>query len=239
MTKQDNRSWTDDEDLMIAEAMLNQIRKNLNREEVLEELGKKFGRTSGAVGFRWYSKIRKQYKQAVEIAKKAAKNSLKLENIAKEVNEKADEVEVENKIIEEPVVKPTDEIVATEPIVEATIITNELTMDKVIEFLSNLEKQPQTNSAEVERLIAENETLKNENEVLRNRNGDLEHSKLKTDREFRKLEQDYEQIKADYTALVQIMERARDMFDRNDKPKEKPAHSFKMDRNGNLQRVEK
>jgi prespore-specific regulator len=70
--------------------------------------------------------------------------------------------------------------------------------------------------------------LKRENADLRSRNAELE-SKIS------ELEENTVTIQEDYETLMKIMNRARNfvLFDEEDRP----ASKFKMDRNGNLERV--
>ncbi|KEZ49979.1 MULTISPECIES: RsfA family transcriptional regulator [Metabacillus] len=66
-TRQD--AWTQDEDLMLAEIVLRQIREGGTQLAAFEDVGRKLSRTAAACGFRWNSYVRKQYKSAIEIAK--------------------------------------------------------------------------------------------------------------------------------------------------------------------------
>lgn len=76
-TRQD--AWTQDEDLMLAEIVLRQIREGGTQLAAFEEVGKKLSRTAAACGFRWNSYVRKQYKSAIEMAKAQRKKIRKQE----------------------------------------------------------------------------------------------------------------------------------------------------------------
>lgn len=74
-TRQD--AWTPDEDLLLAETVLRYIREGKTQLEAFKEVAKKLSRTSAACGFRWNASIRKQYQQAVQLAKKERKQGEK------------------------------------------------------------------------------------------------------------------------------------------------------------------
>lgn len=66
-------AWTKDEDLFLAEVVLRHIREGSTQLKAFEEVGKALSRTAAACGFRWNSTVRKQYKAAIELAKKQRK----------------------------------------------------------------------------------------------------------------------------------------------------------------------
>ncbi|WP_186577564.1 RsfA family transcriptional regulator [Aquibacillus kalidii] len=70
-TRQD--AWSQDEDVLLAETVLRYIREGKTQLEAFKEVGKKLSRTPAACGFRWNASIRKQYQQAINIAKKDRK----------------------------------------------------------------------------------------------------------------------------------------------------------------------
>lgn len=70
-TRQD--AWTRDEDLLLAEMVIRYIREGKTQMKAFEDVGKKLSRTPQACGFRWNANLRKQYKQAIELAKKDRK----------------------------------------------------------------------------------------------------------------------------------------------------------------------
>jgi prespore-specific regulator len=73
MTTVRQDAWTQDEDLFLSEVVLRYIREGGTQLTAFEEVGRKLSRTSAACGFRWNSFVRKQYKQAIELAKKQRK----------------------------------------------------------------------------------------------------------------------------------------------------------------------
>ncbi|GAA0613156.1 sporulation specific transcriptional regulator GerR [Virgibacillus siamensis] len=70
-TRQD--AWTKDEDIILAETVLRHIREGKTQLEAFKEVGKELSRTSAACGFRWNASIRRQYQDAIELAKEERK----------------------------------------------------------------------------------------------------------------------------------------------------------------------
>lgn len=103
-------------------------------------------------------------------------------------------------------------------------VAPEMTMNDVIRFLQNYKGNNEQSSA----LKMENERLKKENQELQNKTEQLEA-------EVQKLEKDQKTIQEDYETLVKIMNRARKLvlFEED----EHASPSFKMDRNGNLEKL--
>ncbi|WP_079508332.1 RsfA family transcriptional regulator [Mesobacillus jeotgali] len=75
LTRQD--AWSQDEDLLLAEVVLRNIREGGTQLKAFEEVGKQLSRTGAACGFRWNSYVRKQYKSGIELAKKQRKEAKK------------------------------------------------------------------------------------------------------------------------------------------------------------------
>lgn len=75
-TRQD--AWTPDEDLLLAEIILRNIREGGTQLQAFEEVGRQLSRTAAACGFRWNSHVRKQYKAGIEHAKNQRKEGKKL-----------------------------------------------------------------------------------------------------------------------------------------------------------------
>lgn len=99
-----------------------------------------------------------------------------------------------------------------------------ISLDSVIAYLQNLNHS----NLHVEILKSENERLKRELADLKRENQEL-HGKINH------LEQNTETIQEDYETLMKIMNRARKLvlFEEEDRPQT----TFKMDRNGNLEKV--
>lgn len=73
MSGQRQDAWTAEEDLVLAEIVLNHIRQGSTQLAAFDEVGQKLSRTSAACGFRWNSTIRKKYEKAIALAKKERK----------------------------------------------------------------------------------------------------------------------------------------------------------------------
>ncbi|MBG9657253.1 RsfA family transcriptional regulator [Cytobacillus firmus] len=242
-------AWTDENDLLLAETVLRHVREGSTQLNAFEEVGDKLNRTSAACGFRWNAVVRHQYEKALQLAKKQRKQRQRM--LGKDQGGK-------KKLLYSPPVPTMQEVsaapVQTNAIVppspadfyeertedEAPVQTEtvpsytysepvytapaQLDMDTVIAYLQTLNPS----GIQVDILKNENERLKRENADLRSQNEELE-SKIG------KLEQNTVTIQEDYETLMKIMNRARNfvLFDEE----ERPASKFKMDRNGNLERV--
>lgn len=66
-------AWTKDEDILLAETVLRYIREGKTQLEAFKRVAKKLSRTSAACGFRWNASIRKQYDNAIRLAKQERK----------------------------------------------------------------------------------------------------------------------------------------------------------------------
>ncbi len=100
-----------------------------------------------------------------------------------------------------------------------------ITMFDVIQFLQG-HSSSQIGS---ERLVRENDQLKREILLLQERNTHLQ-------KQVEKLENDATTVQEDYETMMKIMNRARKLvlFEEEEKP---AATSFRMDKNGNLEKI--
>ncbi|MFV9510003.1 RsfA family transcriptional regulator [Tepidibacillus sp. LV47] len=208
-TRQD--AWTEDEDLLLAEVILRHIREGSTQLKAFEEIGKKLNRTPAACGFRWNSLVRKKYEAAIQIAK-AQRQKRKYYQSAKETFD----IELSDELTKESSTKQE--------------IDSELTFDSVIRFLrkqklyaQEIGKKYKTIEKELEEKSRELEQLKHENKELKEK--------------VKYLESDYQVVNEDYKALIQIIDRARKMAFLTEDDNTKPV--FKMDSNGNLERIDK
>ncbi|EIT85302.1 prespore-specific transcriptional regulator RsfA [Fictibacillus macauensis ZFHKF-1] len=249
MMKVRQDAWSEEDDLLLAETVLRHVREGSTQLHAFEEVGDQLERTSAAVGFRWNAIVRKKYEQALKIAKKQRKERQRA--LAKSVKEQPSQpkapVAPKKTTYEPPLV--TDEevyhpddffkhaysapVAAAPPLVPQTQpthplahhqkLTNNSTDDllaDVIVFLQDLHK----NGYNTEEIHRENEQLQQENSQLR--------------QQVNTLERDFAAMKEDYQALLQIMDRARRMVLLQD---ELPTDntSFRMDKNGNLEKMAK
>jgi prespore-specific regulator len=73
MTFKRQDSWSPGDDTLLAQTVLEHIKKGSTQLKAFEEIGRILKRTASACGFRWNSYVRKQYKEAIEAAKESRK----------------------------------------------------------------------------------------------------------------------------------------------------------------------
>lgn len=258
MTNQRQDAWSEEDDLLLAETVLRHVREGSTQLQAFDEVGDKLDRTSAAVGFRWNAIVRKKYEQALKIARRqrkerkraAASNTpaarqpkketyqtrfdepMDFENYypLSEPKHRASQPEEEeapaNPVAQEV---PQKEMQASVPVTSAPVVrTNQsLDLNAVIEFLQNLKYQDTDSSSVKQR----NEQLEKECAVLRKQ---IEENEA----ELQEMKNNYASLNEDYQALLQIMDRARRMVLLQDQD-ELSSSKFKMDKNGNLEKVAK
>lgn len=101
-----------------------------------------------------------------------------------------------------------------------------ITLNDCIAFLQGLSEDGQSSNE----LKQENERLKQETERLQSEKEELR-------KKIEKLEKDHETVKEDYHSLIQIMDRARKMVVFGEEEQNNSA--FRMDKNGNLEKIAK
>lgn len=209
-TRQD--AWTQDEDLLLAEVVLRSIREGGTQLQAFEEVGKKLSRTAAACGFRWNSTIRKQYKTGIELAKKQRKEIKK----NSESEPKEQEFAIESSFI------PNKETEGPSQMVEEEIVFEEILvyLNKLYERSQGLKEYEESLGTYKEKII------------------ELEHKLKDVTTENIRLEKEFYTMENDYKALVEIMERARKMVILKDEEYAQKVR-FQMDRNGNLEKLDK
>lgn len=237
-------AWTDENDLLLAETVLRHVREGSTQLNAFEEVGDKLNRTSAACGFRWNAVVRHRYEKALQLSKKQRKQRQRI--LGKDQGGKkkllynppatgTEEMEVVPMQIEMPLETAEMSDMTTEAAVETYVkpIVQSyrsstagpgLSLDSVIDYLQNFNHSNLQNEA----LKSENERLKREIAELRKQNEEMT-AKIEG------LEQNSETIQEDYETLMKIMNRARKLVLFEEE--ERPATKFKMDRNGNLEKV--
>ena len=241
-------AWTDENDLLLAETVLRHVREGSTQLNAFEEVGDKLNRTSAACGFRWNAVVRHNYEKALQLAKKQRKQrkeslekikagrksycilrqslvSRKLKPLQPErilLCQKSMRYIVWKWLKNNPLSKST--ITTSTPVHTEVVRSSGVTLNTVISYLQNLN----SSNLQVDILKSENERLKRELAEERGKNKELE-SKLG------QMEQNTITIQEDYETLMKIMNRARKLalFEEE----ERAATTFKMDRNGNLEKV--
>lgn len=206
-------AWTEDDDLVLAEVTLRHIREGGTQLAAFEEVGQRLGRTAAACGFRWNSCVRKRYDAAISIAKSQRQQLKKLGRITVPVS--VSEAEAEE--AEMTPIRHT-----TAPVLMQVRDDEEQQIESVIRMLLNQKEL----ASRVKQLELE----------LKGKDLEIKELKEAHDRAKRELEQ-VQGVNDDYKALVQIMERARKLAFLQEEDSSKAI--FKMDENGNLERVEK
>ncbi|GLY08971.1 RsfA family transcriptional regulator [Pseudobacillus badius] len=222
-------AWSEENDLLLAETVLRHVREGSTQLNAFEEVGDKLNRTSAACGFRWNAVVRHQYEKALALAKKQRKQRNRL--LGKEQGGK-------KKLLYQPPVPSIEEVEAmslplpndieaeTEQVPQMSLVSGheDMSIEKVIAFLQTLS----SSTYQSDRLKQENARLKQEIDQLTKEKASLEET-------VRELEQNSVTMQEDYETLIKIMNRARKLvlFD-----EEEPSPTaFKMDRNGNLEKL--
>ncbi|WNS75324.1 RsfA family transcriptional regulator [Bacillus sp. DTU_2020_1000418_1_SI_GHA_SEK_038] len=240
-------AWTEENDLLLAETVLRHVREGSTQLNAFEEVGDRLDRTSAACGFRWNAVVRHQYEKALQLAKKQRKQRQRL--LGKDQGGKkkllyappvpsiseVESVPAAAMMLSAPAEQDDSlEIIEARPVpsyIEEPSYTsgthigaNDLNLDRVITYLQSLKHS----SIQLDILRNENERLKRENAQIKSRNDELEGK-------INQLEENTETIQEDYETLMKIMNRARKLVLFEEE--ERPATKFKMDRNGNLEKV--
>lgn len=211
--KQRQDAWTEEDDLLLAETVLRHVREGSTQLNAFEEVGDKLNRTSAACGFRWNAVVRSRYEKALQMAKKHRKERQRL--LGKNQAGK-------KRLLYTPPTPSLEEfgeltqLKAPEP--------TELTIDHVIAFLQSFK----SDNVHAEALKTENERLKKELDELAAKNEELE-------KKIAKLEEDSSAMMEEYETMLRIMNRARKMTLQEEE--ERQTLKFKMDKNGNLEKI--
>lgn len=240
-------AWTEEDDLLLAETVLRHVREGSTQLNAFEEVGDKLNRTSAACGFRWNAVVRHNYDKALSLAKKQRKQRQRIlgkdqggkkrllytppsptisDIMVPHVQEEELELNTEVDTIN---YEAAEEFVVAEalaPKTQHTPVTLEtaMSLDTVIAYLESMNGR----MLQAEVLKTENERLKLEIKGLKKRNEDLENK-------ISHLEQNSGLMQEDYETLMNIMNRARKLVLLEEE--ERPATKFKMDRNGNLEKM--
>lgn len=267
MSKIRQDAWSEEDDLLLAETVLRHVREGSTQLHAFEEVGDKLERTSAAVGFRWNAIVRKKYEQALKIAKKQRKERQRALAKSQQQPEQPQSKTVPKPAIQ-PVQTPQmhdDETyhpeeffktpytydrgaAASSNVYDTQTVSptvnnipaasanstyqaqqpskqEELTLDEVIDFLSGLKRNGMSSG----KLVQENMELRLQmNELLQQNKVMKEQLSI--------LEKEHQTVQEDYQALIQIMDRARKMVLFQD---EETNQSFRMDKNGNLEKLAK
>ncbi|RID87685.1 RsfA family transcriptional regulator [Peribacillus asahii] len=204
-------AWSQDEDLLLAEVVLRYIREGSTQLRAFEEVGKQLSRTPAACGFRWNSFVRKQYKSGIELAKKQRKE-----------NKGQRDVQLEEKL--ERKVENMHECTQQVECVEENKVSDSVSFQEIVSYLKKMDETARLYEQEKQQRAEELGDLQRENQQLRE--------------EIKVLQSQLVVVEEDYRALLHIMERARKLIIHEDDPTSSKV-KFQMDKNGNLERVNK
>lgn len=217
-------AWSEENDLLLAETVLRHVREGSTQLNAFEEVGDILNRTSAACGFRWNAVVRHNYEKALQMSRKYRKEQQRISkgDIAKK------------KLLYSP---PTTLVTSDEfitdtthsdetyhPILEERTEGTVLTLSHVISYLQSLRDIDYRSSS----MQTENSTLRKENQSYREKIQELE-------KKIEKLQEQSSSVQEDYQALINIMNRARKMALLEEETT--TSTSFRMDRNGNLERI--
>lgn len=216
MTAVRQDAWSPDDDLILAEVTLRHIREGSTQLAAFEEVGERIGRTSAACGFRWNSCVRKRYEDAIQIAKqqRQKRNYLKKQTLTATSQVSS----IAGYDTEERTFKH-----------EVNTLDEGLSVEAVIRYLRGWKTTYQDLSRQIKQL--EKDLKESEEELFRLRS---ENERL--EKEVSSAQTDYRAVNDDYKTLIQIMDRARRLTVLTNEDDAKPR--FKMDANGNLERIE-
>jgi prespore-specific regulator len=222
-------AWSDDDDLILAEVTLRHIREGGTQLSAFEEVGERIGRTSAACGFRWNSYVRKKYEPAIQIAKaqRQKRNQLKRQTVSTlqgmstisavssmDISDLGLPRNERNERIDR-IDGMSEETISIEAVIRF-LRQWKVTYQDMTRHTRNLEKELHETQDQLERIKKENDRL---------------------NKQYNVVETDYRVVNDDYKALIQIMDRARKLAFLVEEDEENKSR-FKMDANGNLERIE-
>lgn len=217
MTAVRQDAWSAEDDLILAEVTLRHIREGSTQLTAFEEVGERIGRTAAACGFRWNSCVRKKYEAAI--------------GIAKAQRQKRNYMKKQGPLAGSPAISALSQVDLDEGSFRSDGVTEEtISIDAVIRFLRGWKNTIQDTGRQIKQLEKELRDKEEQLSRLREENEQLSA-------QVNEVQTDYRVVNDDYKALIQIMDRARRLAFLNEEDEEARTR-FKMDANGNLERIE-
>ncbi|WP_078597297.1 RsfA family transcriptional regulator [Evansella clarkii] len=225
-------AWSEEDDLLLAETVLRHIREGSTQLKAFDEVGDALNRTSAACGFRWNAVVRDKYDDAIKLAKKHRKDRKRqLAYQSKPVAAYSVPQQPESQLFKPaevmesvPVTPPAPSVTTPAAVTEE----NEITLKDVIKFLQKMSGNGYQESL-----------LKQENEALKLKNNELTEKVKNLEAHLNKLQEEHQIIEEDYQSIIQIMNRARRMALLEEETEEHHSPKFRMDKNGNLEKIAK
>lgn len=114
--RQKYRSWTDEEDLIVRDVILEKVKNGETQLVAFEELSEKLDRSPSSIAFRWNSKLRKAYKddfkKAKEFRKKSGSQGYEENKVAVLVNVKSNHTRTSKEKFQKQVTLSYDDVIA-------------------------------------------------------------------------------------------------------------------------------
>lgn len=215
-------AWSEEDDLLLAETVLRHIREGSTQLRAFDEVGDALNRTSAACGFRWNAVVRDKYDDAIKLAKKHRKDR------KRQMAREAKPVSYTPSPTPQPSFEQTVPYQQDRSMPVASTPGRELTLQDVIQFLQTMNGRGHQEGL-----------LKQENEALRLENGELKNRVKELEQQLGKLKEEHQVIEEDYQSIIQIMNRARRMALLEEETEDRNAPTFRMDKNGNLEKIAK
>ncbi|AGT32906.1 transcriptional regulator [Geobacillus genomosp. 3] len=186
-TRQD--AWSHEEDVLLAETVLQYIREGKTQLAAFEEVGRQLHRTAAACGFRWNAEVRKRHLEAIEQAKKQRKERKRALEMMKKWQKEANAITF-----------ASSDATQTAQGSSSFLPAAPLTLDQCISFLQTLQR-------DAEQL----EAVRQENERLKRERAEWQAHNERLAQKLERLEARQTTVQEDYEALVKIMARARQL----------------------------
>lgn len=200
-------AWTEEDDRVLAEIILRHIAEGSTQLAAFEESSEKLGRTSAACGYRWNASVRKLYGTGIDIAK----------------NQRRQAKSQEKKALQEGKNLPG--------ILHDGETAIDLSWNEVLRFLKSCRNEQAQMDDHLKKMENRLVLYEKEMKTIESENGRLRY-------ELQQVTEEYEQVKSDYKTLLSIFERARKLtLFHPDSEKEISNVRFRMDGNGNLERI--
>lgn len=209
-------AWSEEDDYILAEVTLRHIREGSTQLLAFEEVGEQIGRTAAACGFRWNSFVRKKYQTAIQIAKSQRQKRMHLK--------KKTVVHYHMNSMN------NSESITYSQLKQEPNSNEQFNFDEVIRLLRHCKQHVSELTRQI-KLYEKELSIKHE-EIER-----LTRVNEKLSQQVNEVATDYQVVNDDYKALIQIMDRARKLAFLKEQDEEmKPR--FKMEENGNLERID-
>lgn len=218
-------NWSEDDDLVLAEVVLRNIRSGSTINAAYKEVSDRLGRTEYACNFRWNNTVKHRYTQAIEIAK-SQRESLQKREIQPTTVTKQEPTSQPEQLsfeVKEETEGPINIKAVVENLQQYNVLANKLLnkIDMCTEQTSSLQKEIDSLNNQVTYLQAGNDLLKKEAvkyketieaEQETNRQLRAEIAKL---RQAETLSPEFVKMKEDYESLLTLLNKAREIATKN------------------------